>query len=677
MSTEQSVDPQLLEQTKQQIRSLVAEIAQISKSSVTPLEFYSEFLNRVVQALAAVGGAVWTPGEGGGLQLEYQINLQQTRLAESREDQIRHHRLLQQVLTQGEGMLVAPHSGSGDDDGASNPTEFLLVLSPLKADQQTRGVVEVFQRPGTRPTTQRGYLRFLLQMCELASDFLKTRELRHFTDRQQLWSQLEQFTRSVHLSLDPHETAFTIANEGRRLIECDRVSVAIRHGRKCKIEAISGQDTLDKRSNVVTLLNQLTTAVAATGEPMWYTGDTSNMAPQVEDAVQAYVDEQHSKTVAVLPLKRPAEPGQIEDEEDKRETIGALVVEQIENARPREGMLQRVDVVTEHSSAALSNALAHHDLFLMPLWKTLGKSRVVVEARHLPKTISALIAVVGVIAALFLIPADFDLEGRGVLQPVIRREVFAGIDGDVTDVEVDHGDMVTAGQVVARMRNTDLEVAIRDLLGQLQESDERLDSLRYLTLNSNNRVDQQQRDQAAAEIQALEQKRNALQNELELSREKKKKLEVASPIDGQIVTWDVYDNLIFRPVQRGQVLMQVADPSKDWELEVYMPEDRMGHIAQAQSERGADLPVKFILATDPATEYQGRVTEAHLSAEVRGDQGNTVLIRVAFDKSQLPPNPRPGAGVQAQVHCGRASIGYVWFHDLVAFVQSRILFRFF
>jgi multidrug efflux pump subunit AcrA (membrane-fusion protein) len=676
MSTEQSVDPQLLEQTKQQIRSLVAEIAQISKSSVTPLEFYSEFLNRVVQALAAAGGAVWTPGEGGGLQLEYQINLQQTRLADSRDDQIRHHRLLHQVLSQGEGMLVAPHSGAGEDEGAGNPTDFLLVLSPLKADQEVRGVVEVFQRSGTRPTTQRGYLRFLLQMCELASDFLKTRQLRHFTDRQQLWSQLEQFTRSAHLSLDPHETAFTIANEGRRLIECDRVSVAIRRGRKCKIEAISGQDTFDKRSNVVTLLNRLTTAVAATGEPMWYTGDTSNMAPQVEDAVQAYVDESHSKTVAVLPLKRPAEPGNLEERDD-RETIGALVVEQIENARPREGMLQRVDVVTDHSSAALTNALAHHDLFLMPLWKTLGKSRIVVEARHLPKTISALLAVAAVLGALFLIPADFDLEGRGVLQPVIRRDVFAGIDGDVDSVEVDHGAMVTEGQVLAHMRNTDLEVGIRDLLGQLQETEERLDSLRYLTLNSNNRVDDQQRDQAAAEIQSLEQKRKALQNELELSREKKKKLDVTSPINGQIVTWDVYDNLIFRPVQRGQVLMQVADASKDWELEVYMPEDRMGHIAQAQAENGPDLPVKFILATDPAVEYEGRVKDAHLSAEVRGEEGNTVLIRVAFDKSQLPPAPRPGAGVQAQVHCGRASIGYVWFHDLVAFVQSRILFRFF
>ena len=67
-------------------------------------------------------------------------------------------------------------------------------------------------------------------MCELAGEFLKNHQLRHFVDRQALWTQLEDFTRSIHSSLHPRETAFTIANEGRRLIDCDRVSVAIRHG---------------------------------------------------------------------------------------------------------------------------------------------------------------------------------------------------------------------------------------------------------------------------------------------------------------------------------------------------------------------------------------------------------------------------------------------------------------
>lgn len=675
-SEQQPIDPALLEQTKQQIRAIVAEIAQLAKAASSPQEFYADFLPRVVQALAAVGGAVWTLGEGGGLQLEYQVNLQSTGLAENRDHQIRHGKLLQQVMTQGEGTIIAPQSGWGDDDQAGNPTDFLLVMSPLKADLDVRGVIEVFQRPGTRPTSQRGYLRFLLQMAELAGDFLKTRELRHFSDRQALWTQLENFTRAAHLSLDPREAAYTIANEGRRLIECDRVSVAINKGRKSYIEAISGQDTFDKRSNTVTLLGRLATAVVATGESMWYTGDTSNFAPQVEEAVQEYVDESHSKTVAVLPLKVPRGPEDSDDEIDRREVIGALIVEQIENAKPRPGMLQRVEVVAEHSETALNNALSYNGLFLMPVWRAIGRAKWIVQARTLPKTLSIVAAVIVAIAALCIIPKDFRLEGRGALQPVVRRDVFAGIDGDVTEILVDHGDPVTEGQLLAKMRNTDLEVGIREIIGKLEETNERLSSLQSLVLQGSGRISEEQRANASAEISSLEQTRQTLQLELELSREKQNKLQVHSPIAGEIVTWKVVENLIFRPVQRGQVLMEVADQSKDWELEVHMPEDRMGHIVEAQKEFGPELPVTFILATDPSTTYEGTVKEVHLAAEVRGDEGNTVLIKVAIDKSQLPASLRPGAGVQARIYCGRRSVGYVLFHDVIAFIQSRVLFRF-
>jgi hypothetical protein len=68
------------------------------------------------------------------------------------------------------------------------------------------------------------------------------------------------------------------------------------------------------------------------------------------------------------------------------------------------------------------------------------------------------------------------------------------------------------------------------------------------------------------------------------------------------------------------------------------------------------------------------VKEIHHRAEVRGDDGNTVLIKVAIDKNELP-QLRPGASVVAKLHCGRRSEGYVWFHDLIEFVQAKILFR--
>ena len=682
MSTEQSLDPQLIEQTKHQIRSLVNEIAQLSKSDLSPQEYYGEFLTRIVSALAAPGGVVWSTDQG-RLGMAYQVNLQETRLAEkSQEEQVQHGRLLQKVMATGEAMLVPPNSGALDDEQGANPTGFLLVLGPLKTELETVGVVEVFQRAEAGPSTQKGYLRFLMQMCDLAGDYLKSRQLRHFSDRQVLWSQLEEFTRVVHASLHPRETAYTIANEGRRLIECDRVSVAIRKGRKCHIEAVSGQDLFDKRSNTVRLLGRLATAVVDSDEPMWYTGDTSNMAPQVEDAVQEYVDESHSKTVAVLPLRRALV---IDDESEldpnKRQEpeppVGALIVEQIEDSRVPEKMLHRVEVVTQHSSTALANALEHESLFLMPVWRTLGRAKWVVQGRTLPKTIGIAAAVVALLLWLVIWPADFELEAKGTLEPVLRRDVFAGVDGVVTEVLVKHGDKVTQGQLLARLRNTDLQVAITEVDGEITTINEQIMSLTR-QLHDDRQLSPTDRVRLSGQLNEAEKKMASKRLQRKLYEEKAKDLDVLSPSDGLVVTWDLYNLLIHRPVQRGQVLMRVADPSGPWQLELQMPENRMGHIVKAQEELGKqDLDVEYIVATEPDRRHQGKVTEIHGSAEVRGDEGNTVLIKVGgVEKADLP-DLRPGATVNGKVYCGRRSIGYVWLHDFVAYIQSRILFRWF
>ena len=47
----------------------------LTKQDLRPEEFYTGFLQRVVEALAAVGGAVWMLAEGNQFQLAYQINL--------------------------------------------------------------------------------------------------------------------------------------------------------------------------------------------------------------------------------------------------------------------------------------------------------------------------------------------------------------------------------------------------------------------------------------------------------------------------------------------------------------------------------------------------------------------------------------------------------------------------
>ena len=692
MSTEQPFDPQLIEQTKQQIQKLVREIAQLTKDQVSPGEFYGEFLPRVVQALAAIGGAVWATDENGRLGLQYQVNLEATKLRENEEGQAQHGRLLYKCLGGDSGILVPPHSGvSEDDDEAANPTDVLLVLGPLKADEDTVGVLEIIQRAEAGPATQQGYLRFAMQMCELAGDYLKSHKLRDFGGREALWTLLEGFSHDVHMQLDPRETAYTIANEGRRLIECDRVSVAIRHGNKCKIEAVSGQDIFDKRSNTVRLLGKLATAVVATGDSVWYAGDTRDMAPQVEDAVQEYVDESHSKNVAVLPLRRPEMVE--EDDPDKREApaepIGALIVEQIEDSRVPETMVQRVDVVCRHSSIALANALEHQSLFLMPLWRAIGKAKWVLRARTLPKTLAILGLILAALLWLILWPTDFVMDCKGTLEPITRQDVFAPANAKVIELLVKHGQFVEGGKtVLARLEDDTLRKQMIDVQGQLAATGEQISAKgRELGDRDLSRIET---ERIKGELQALLERAKSLRDQMKILKKQERDLDIVSPISGRVLSWDLEDRLRLAPVNLGQFLLRIADPNGDWELNLDMPDTQMGHIARFRNELpdGEKQDVTFILATDPGIEHEGTVREIARIAEVEGEEGNMVQIKVDFKKAELlaalmaaegdrTPHLRPGAEVNAEVHCGRCSIGYSVFHKAFEFVQSRIIFPYF
>ncbi|RCS42132.1 HlyD family efflux transporter periplasmic adaptor subunit [Bremerella cremea] len=682
MSTEpSSVNPETLESTKKQIRGLIQEIAQLSKRDVPPEEYFKDVLPKVVSALAAVGGAAWVYDDQRRPQLVYQINLSRGLIDPQSDEGIRHLRLIQNMFQGADAQLLAPQSGGAEENSAGNPTNQLLVVAPIQVEDKVEGVIEIFQRPNSAPNSQRGYLKFLEQMCGLATEWFKTRKLRDFSDRQSLWSKIEQFSRAVHENLDLRQTAYTIANEGRRLIGCDRVSVVLRRG-KWKVEAVSGQDVFDTRSTQVQLLGKLASRVIETGEPFWFSGVTEDLSPQLETAVHDYVDESHTKTIAIIPLRRPehaTDNQKREEEEQERqyqgEILGALVVEQIEDSSQQEEFSKGVELISEHSSRALANAIDYNSIPLTPVWRLLGKSKVLVSARNLPKTVLVSIAAVAIIAALFLIPAPFKVSGMATLTPVMQREVFVHEEGEVTKVLVNHGDHVQQGQVVVELRNTELQRQYKQLTGDYDKARVSMENLEFRRRRPDTVRNPSELAQITIELGQARQRYNHLQQQVALVEEKLAKLEVASPIDGEVVSWDVHDNLMQRYVTPGQVLMTVVDPAGDWILEIKMPEKRIQHIQNAlENNPGADaLKVTYIMASDPGRQLEGTVTDIQRLAQPDADEGQVVKLKVAINKQDIE-NLRAGATATAKVHCGTAPLGYTWFHELFEFVQSRILF---
>ncbi|HEY1065734.1 MAG TPA: HlyD family efflux transporter periplasmic adaptor subunit, partial [Pirellulales bacterium] len=674
--------PQATEKAMEEIRRLIDEAAQLAQKPIEVPEFGRGLLNLTTAALAAVGGAVWVREGNGPLELIYQIALEKTGLAGDEARNQKHGKLLLHVMQKKEAIYVPPHAGLGDGGEELNGSDFLVLLAPLIHDGNAVGVMEVFKPAGGLPSARKGYLRFLSQMAALATDFFKNHDLRTLKQRQTVWGEFENFTRTVHASLDARSTCYTIANEGRRFIDADRLSVAITRGKSSWIEAISGQDVLNRRSNTVRLLDKVVNTVIRTDEPFWYTDEThQDVAPQIENALNAYIDESHARALAVLPLRKPKAASDMPEDGSgplkRSKVIGALVVEYFDRGTFDDSTRHRMDSVAEHAAVALDNSLQHSQIFLLPLWRALGKLLWYILGRRLLQSSFILVGIAALVLAMVFVPYDFNLEGQGKLYPKLRRDVFAPFDGDVAEVRIRHGDSVKVGDELVLLESVDLQMRKDELQGKLLTTQEQLRSVEAILRSSKAGNDDVEKQRTSAQKLELDETIKSLKRQMELVKQKEAELSVRSPIAGQVTSWDVEKTLAARPVQRGQVLLNVADVNQSWELEVLMPEDRMAHIIAAQKAlpAGEKLRVDFILATNPGTTYTGSLREIAMSADVDQEQGNTVLLKVDFDRDQLPPQLHYGAKVIAKVHCGKEALGYVWFHDVVEFVQTQILFR--
>jgi transcriptional regulator with GAF, ATPase, and Fis domain/multidrug efflux pump subunit AcrA (membrane-fusion protein) len=675
-STEYEIDSELVDQTKNQIRTLVQEIAELAKSDCSEEEFYQGFLTRTTSALASVGGVIWTRAAATKpLKLLYHINLKRTNLVDNPPAQMQHSQLLEQVLESREPHIVAPNSGTETSEGAGNPTDFLLIFAPLIVDHEAIGLVEIFQRTGGGPATQRGYLRFLSQMAEIASDFLKTRRLRTFQMQQELWQDVDRFSRSVHSTLDIEQTAFVIANDGRRIIGCDRVSVARRVGHRYQVIAVSGLDSIERRAEQIKHLGTLTRTVVGTGEPLWYEGDDAGLAPQVEKRVHAYVDLSHSRLLGIIPLYRSS-AGAVEGS-PRAEPLGALIVEKISESRGRSLVERRAAMVAEHAETALSNAHEHNSVFLMPLWKRLGWLTAPFQGARLPTTLTLVIVAAAVVLGLCIVPYPFSLGGTGELIAESQQEIFTQRKGKLIDVfePSSPSEQVPAGFILARMEDNDLNVEIESLQGELQQYQEQVTKLKRMQsdLLSMERIEQ---IQLLGELMEAEKSVNTTRNLLSLREMQREQLTVTSPIDGFVADWQLRRNLLGRPVDAGQKLMTVVAPETRWQLEVLVPERRMGHLLAAVQDQPS-LPVSFALASNPGRQYTGTIERVDSTLDVYDDNGNCCRVLVAFDNASVPESLlRSGTRITAKIHCGNRSVGYVLFHELYESAKSSFMYWF-
>lgn len=669
-------------------------VKKIAQEAPTRLAFFQAFLRFAGSQTNALSGIAWncsaTP-----FQPISQIQSRDREVLKIGISEQVHLGLIHQTLglTPSKTLVTKPKPNASGQIPFEHP---VIMMAAVRAKSSTTGrptvdLIELFFPQGLVPHVYAEHANTLEALCQAASEceipsapansgVAKTpdvpigRDVENQMNEPQSAvkkigpSQLDEYVHQIHRSLDPAETAKQIANEARRVLDCDRVSVVLTKGNRCVVKAISGQASVNNRSNNVHLLRKVVQRVLPTKQDFWYPAE-NQLPPEIESPLQEYLAIAATRSLVVVPIYD--QPPQFQERPDavkaKNRVIGGLVIEHCGEEWTRSSVANAVDVVSRHAADAYRNAYSHRQLLFYPVWHWLGKSTVVLAARNLSKTalVSAVVLITGLLLALM--PTNFKVSCDGVLVPKNRSNVFAPLEGTVADIAVSHGSMVKKGQTLVSMVNITLESQAAELKGKIDEIQQQILSTETLLLtrgDAEEQLGEQNLNAQKAELASYERQRDLVQRKLD-------KLNVTSPRDGRVITWNVEERFKMRPLSRGELLMEVVDADGKWQLELNLPDQKIGHLLSAyQKNDGKPLDVEFILAADPERKLKGQLVDIGNATVVTPDQGQCVRLKVDIENDQLDIH-QVKSGVSANVICGKTSLGYSLFHGVKEFVQKQ------
>jgi len=687
------IDPRQIEEARRQINKLAQEIAQLSDMELAPPEYYGEFLQRLMTAIAAPAGAVWVRTPQGNLVQQYQINSMNVGLDRFPNSREMHNELLKLAILSGQQRLVPPQSSVGQTEGTKvapgNPTDYVILLAPIIYEKQAVGLVEIWQDPNRGADAQRGFLDFMMRMAGLASAYTRNHQLRQMVGQQQVWIQLENFARLAHGSLNPMEVGYHVVNEGRRLVEADRVSVAVRQGFRPQVVAISGADVVEKRSNLVQLMRNLFEQVIDWGEKLVYTGTKDDaLPPKVIKALDGYLAESNSKFLVVMPLPDDREKAK------KKKPRSAIMMESFETGQDLEQKVARLEVIGRHATSALYNAAEYRRIPMRFIWMPLAKVQDGLGGKAQAIVTLIGVALVALIAAMIFVPYPLRMEATGVFQPSIRNTLYSAVPGQVKSIPP----WLTSGKWIGRDQEL-MELFDLDLQKQIAE-------LQQEILKAQNTIDALGKSTDPRDLHDVNEKKLILNHKsqelLDLAHRTNAKLSepgifhIKSPIDGMILTAD-FREILNRPVKPNEPLLRIGKVDQnnprlsDWEIEVKIPQKHVGQVLRAfkKKDPAEELDIDLVLKTKPTEFYKGKLRRDKIALQAQNQRDAhdepepVVLAWVRVHGDGIPPEYRIPARelvssteVNIRIRCGTRAMGYSLFYGVWEWFYEKIVFWF-
>ena len=346
------------------------DIQKIANASTSVPEFYSGFLQAISTRSNAEIGVAWNCSDSPYSPICQVAKNADTvaRIPLSKEN---HGALLRSVAADGRPRLVRANGNEVTNATTAVPS---ILLGPIRRAESTELVEFILPSDNSNELNQE-VLKFLDSSIKLAETFDE-----NVTPNQPLElsaESIDEFAINVNSSMDYKKTASMIANEMRRVLDCDRVSVSLRQGGRFRLFSVSGQPSVNRRSNLVTSMEHLVGRVLKTGKPFWYPTEEA-VPPQIEKWMNDYLVASSARSMAIIPIFEKPEsqedsPFEVEHSRRGRRrhglVIGGIVVEQCGEEWVRSSIEPAIDITTRHSAEAIRRADQIRSIPLYPVWR--------------------------------------------------------------------------------------------------------------------------------------------------------------------------------------------------------------------------------------------------------------------------------------------------------------------
>jgi RND family efflux transporter MFP subunit len=223
----------------------------------------------------------------------------------------------------------------------------------------------------------------------------------------------------------------------------------------------------------------------------------------------------------------------------------------------------------------------------------------------------------------------------GIVTAIDETRLAFEVNGTVLTVEVDLGDAVEKGQVLARLDPEPLELTVRDAEAALAEAaalraHARATLERYI--EAGRAVALQEVDRARAMRDSRESQHVASQARLNLARRDLRLSVLEAPFRGSI------SSRLIDPAQRiaaGETAFDIDSEESGLRVEVQMPETLISRVRQGDAAR-----VSFPSLTDPRFDLDERFPAVITDVGTRAGTGNAFPVRA--DLKNPPAGIRPG-----------------------------------